>query len=201
MCKVLINKMSQQVDIFWRMFVIRLRWRKCHSCWKKVLLVLWCKSGMFYTGIFVAIACMIFIVSPAVLLIVFLQDCSERVPHVVEFRGGMLCTCLLNPYCDSQGWNQWYSWLQNGFCILSHPQNSDCGLIFTSPLDTLFYIRIIVYSFHSTCCFYAIMMPYRLNSGTKVDILVLSSLAIYLLHCTTSAQWLSQCFGWYHYCY
>ena len=30
-----------------------------------------------------------------------LQDYSESVPHVVDFRGGMPCTCLLNHFRDS----------------------------------------------------------------------------------------------------
>jgi len=38
--------------------------------------------------------------------------------------------------------------------------------------------EILCAAFIGTCCFYAIMKPYRLNSGNNVDILVLALLAI-----------------------
>ena len=31
-----------------------------------------------------------------------------------------------------QGWNQWYSRLQDGFCIISHPQDAHFKLIYVS---------------------------------------------------------------------
>ena len=56
-------------------------------------------------SIFVSVAvCVLvfFILFPTLLLIVhILQDCSECVPRVVDFRGGMSCTCLLNHFRDS----------------------------------------------------------------------------------------------------
>ena len=35
-----------------------------------------------------------------------------------------------------QGWNQWYSRLQDGFCIVCHPQDTDTVLVPKSPSVT-----------------------------------------------------------------
>ena len=90
------------------------------------------------------------------------QDCSGGVSHVVYFEGGMLCTCLLNHFRDSTRMEPMvYSWLQDSFCIVPHPQDIDTVLVSKSPSFTLtcthqyskvhfFYVPFLYPCYHKT---------------------------------------------------
>ena len=81
------------------------------------------------------------------------------------------------------GWNQWYQWLQNGFCIIPHSQI----VILASFQDRhLFGDCYLIWRLSSQCVllasvssFYAIAKPHKLSFMNNVDILILLLLRVW----------------------
>ena len=85
------------------------------------------------------------------------------------------CFCI-HTYSNSSSHCVSYKTIQKVcFLILRILIVASFSLRHWSHLPTLELLCVV---FIGTCCLYAIMRPYRLNSGNNVDILVLASLAI-----------------------
>ena len=96
------------------------------------------------------------------------QDCSECVSCAVDFRGGMLCTCLWNHFRDSIRRNRRYTWL----FIKCHP----AAWYFSELRGVLF-----------TCTFYlhAIIRPYQLHYNYNIGLSVLCLFADISVDCNS----------------
>ena len=86
--------------------------------------------------IFSAIAYIVLVISiicPTILLILYPTRLFRRCVAGCGFwRWHALHVCGIISG-TVQEWDQWYSWLQNGFCIIPHPQNTDTSLVPKSP--------------------------------------------------------------------
>ena len=135
--------------------------------------------------VFAAIAVcvlMIFIVFPTVLLIVYPTRLFRRCASCCGFqRWHALHTFVESfqgQYKDGTNGTRDFRIVSAFFLILRILIVASFSLHHWAYLATS---EILCAVFIGTCCFYAIMRPYRLNSGNNVDISVLALLAILLL--------------------
>ena len=109
------------------------------SLYSKLLcFVLWPNSRMSYTRVFHVCSCSWLCVSDICVLVIFSNDFSHSVPYkivqkvcVMLWISEVACSTHVFGIISGtvQGWNQWHSRLQDGFCFIPHSQDTDCHYI------------------------------------------------------------------------